>query len=422
MPVFSDGKRVASPQKKKLPVIIIAAVFGVLIAAFLVFCLLARSSCGRVLPRTAILGCDVSRMDEAALRPFLEEALPEAYDSCGFPVLMDGEEVTRISLTDLHQRPDTEAAVELCLSTGHSGSFFRDGAEYLLALLCGRELSPELHYTDSALSSAAAQAAERLDRTAQPLSMRIDEQDLTHLYFRAPSRGITVNKAALETALRTALESGSFTALSCDYTAIPYDESITLATLTEGLTAESKNASYDPETEEIVEAVPGISFDAERTAELLSELPEGEELAVDAEVTLPHVYAAELEQCLFRDVLATYSTRFTGTAERIGNVTLAANAINGTVLNSGDVFSYNEALGERTADKGYREAPAYIAGETVDTVGGGICQTSSTLYAACLLANLEIVSRTAHRYVCSYIPHGMDATVSWPASIPITPR
>lgn len=60
-----------------------------------------------------------------------------------------------------------------------------------------------------------------------------------------------------------------------------------------------------------------------------------------------------------------------------------------------------------------RAAPAYVQGETVDEIGGGICQTSSTLYLACLRSNLEITERYAHRYVPAYITAGMDATVSW---------
>ena len=82
-------------------------------------------------------------------------------------------------------------------------------------------------------------------------------------------------------------------------------------------------------------------------------------------------------------------------------------------MNSGDVFSYNDVVGQRTAARGYQAAPAYVQGETVDEIGGGICQTSSTLYLACLRSNLEITERYAHRYVPAYITAGMDATVSW---------
>ena len=102
-----------------------------------------------------------------------------------------------------------------------------------------------------------------------------------------------------------------------------------------------------------------------------------------------------------------------GTAARVSNVKLASAAFDGTVLNSGDLFSYNETVGQRTEAKGYKAAPAYVQGETVDEIGGGVCQPSSTLYYACLLANMEITERYAHRYIPAYITRGMDATVSW---------
>ena len=77
------------------------------------------------------------------------------------------------------------------------------------------------------------------------------------------------------------------------------------------------------------------------------------------------------------------------------------------------MFSYNGVVGQRTKAKGYKEAPAYVQGQTVNEVGGGVCQPSSTLYLASLRSNMQITERYAHRYVPAYIPAGMDATVSW---------
>ena len=84
-------------------------------------------------------------------------------------------------------------------------------------------------------------------------------------------------------------------------------------------------------------------------------------------------------------MLGEARTHVSSSAGRIGNVKLSAKLINGIVLNSGDTFSYNDSVGKRTEARGFKPAPAYVKGETVDEVGGGICQTSSTLYLACLL-------------------------------------
>lgn len=77
------------------------------------------------------------------------------------------------------------------------------------------------------------------------------------------------------------------------------------------------------------------------------------------------------------------------------------------------MFAYNQVVGQRTEAAGFKKAGAYSNGETVQELGGGVCQDSSTLYCAALYANLEIVERHNHSYVSSYVPIGMDATVSW---------
>ena len=83
------------------------------------------------------------------------------------------------------------------------------------------------------------------------------------------------------------------------------------------------------------------------------------------------------------------------------------------ILLPGETFSYNEVVGQRTAARGFQEAGAYLNGKTVQELGGGICQVSSTLYCATVLSNLEIVHRENHMFESTYVPLGLDATVSW---------
>ena len=133
----------------------------------------------------------------------------------------------------------------------------------------------------------------------------------------------------------------------------------------------------------------------------------GDTLEIPAVIEYPAVTAEQLKPVLFRDLLGSYTTHVGGSAARISNVKLASASVNGTVLNSGDIFDYNGVVGQRTTARGYQPAPAYVQGETVDEIGGGVCQPSSTLYLATLKSNLEIVERYAHRYVPAYIPKGM---------------
>ena len=118
----------------------------------------------------------------------------------------------------------------------------------------------------------------------------------------------------------------------------------------------------------------------------------------------------------FPDLLSEFSTNYSvRDKDRTTNLQLAANKINGTVLMPGETFSYNKVVGERTIAAGYKEAPIYVSGEVVDGLGGGICQITSTLYNAVIYANLDIVERSNHQFVPSYVKASRDATVVYGA-------
>lgn len=113
-------------------------------------------------------------------------------------------------------------------------------------------------------------------------------------------------------------------------------------------------------------------------------------------------------------LLATYSTALGGSSRnRRHNIQVACEAIDGTVLVPGQVFSYNDTVGPRSERAGFRTAPVIIRGELVPGTGGGVCQVSSTLYNAALLADFKIVRRSHHQFPVHYVPPGRDATVAY---------
>lgn len=113
--------------------------------------------------------------------------------------------------------------------------------------------------------------------------------------------------------------------------------------------------------------------------------------------------------------VSSFSTEYgsKSSAERANNIAVAVKAINGTVLMPGDVFSFNDIVGKRTAEKGYKEAPVIVGNKVETDFGGGICQVSSTLYNAILRANVKATERTHHTLPSSYVSLGMDATVDF---------
>lgn len=119
------------------------------------------------------------------------------------------------------------------------------------------------------------------------------------------------------------------------------------------------------------------------------------------------------ESGLFTEVLAKYTSKITDQDQnRLGNVHLAANKINGAIINPGDVFAYLSYVEPITVEGGYKSANVYANGKILKDIGGGVCQVSSALYSAVLNANLEVVKRYAHSLTVGYVPYGQDATVA----------
>lgn len=138
------------------------------------------------------------------------------------------------------------------------------------------------------------------------------------------------------------------------------------------------------------------------------------EYTFDLNITKASKTINDLGTEAFPYLVSSFSTKYDASnVNRSTNLKIAAQKINGKVLMPGEEFSYNKIVGKRTVEEGYKDAAIYADGGVVDGLAGGICQISSTLYNAVLLANLEITERRNHTYTTSYVPAGRDATVVW---------
>ena len=184
------------------------------------------------------------------------------------------------------------------------------------------------------------------------------------------------------------------------------------------LAVEPQDAYFADGGWDVVDEVVGCSFDLEQAKTLWSSAQPYQEVAVPLNITYPEVTGEQLRSMLYRDRLGSQTTFYTSSSDnRINNINLAASKLDGLVLMPGEVFSYNETIGQRTEEAGFLEAGAYQDGQVVEEIGGGICQVSSTLYMATMYANLETVSRSEHYFRVAYLEQfglGYDATVSWP--------
>ncbi len=182
----------------------------------------------------------------------------------------------------------------------------------------------------------------------------------------------------------------------------------------------AKNGSiskYDLATDTFIfegEAV-GIAIDQEKLVSDIQNAVKSKKFDAQIQVTAneiqPEITVATAQEKY--KTLATYTTKTTSNSKRNTNIRLAAEALNGAIVQPGEELSFNDTVGERTAAKGYQGAAAYNNGEVVEEIGGGVCQVSTTLYNAVLRAGLKISVRRSHTFEPSYVTPGQDATVSW---------
>ncbi len=164
----------------------------------------------------------------------------------------------------------------------------------------------------------------------------------------------------------------------------------------------------------ITPEAPGTSVDSSDSYRLIRNAVEDKKQVVELPILpkVPNVKASELEKV--DTVLASFSTRYPAWKKgRTRNIQLAVAAIDGDLIEPGGVFSYNGSVGPRTKQTGFQDAQIYVDGKIIPGTGGGICQVSSTLYNAALLAGLDIAERSHHSMKVPYVPLGRDATVAY---------
>lgn len=227
---------------------------------------------------------------------------------------------------------------------------------------------------------------------------------------------VSVNTEETCALVRNAAQNGSFgkleAAVTVDNTGEPnWDE------ISQRVNIEVKNAEYvlNEETKraELVPEEIGYALDIE---EMRRQYHSGDQsvMVFEAEEVLPEITVENIREKLFPDELTYYKSWYNANEEnRTNNLLLAAEAINGEVILPGERFSFNNVVGERTPERGYKKATIYTREGMTDDYGGGICQVVSTLYSALLYEDFKIIERREHGYTVSYVDLGKDATVAY---------
>ena len=198
------------------------------------------------------------------------------------------------------------------------------------------------------------------------------------------------------------------------------DAQIKVEEICNRLNIEAKNAKLDEKKWVVIEnEKSGKKVNVEKLLNNLMNAVEGEKISLKMEMVSPAITAQQLKKNIVETGKFT-TTLMDKRENRMTNISIAAKKIDMLKIAPGEEFSFNGALGKRTEVKGYEEAPIIIKTEdgykSVDGIGGGICQLSTTLYNAAEKAQMKITERHVHSKEVKYVPKGKDATVSYGSS------
>lgn len=398
-------------------------VLGVLVCAYFALGAYAAGM-GILYPNTSLAGVDYSGLTRQQAEEKIAERIARAETSTVRFVLADGEtEIARVDLGTV--APAVDAAMlarDLYALRGCDGNVLTAGAEFLRALFVPMDCLLYLGEAQEAcLLTIAQEVQTALVCDPVEFSAEVTADGTVRvtkaMYGRsAPETFIDdavalLHRAYLSGAAQDTIRLNTTEAEGGVYEVVPARH-VDLAEEREKLLGEVMNAGYNKETGEITADRAGVDFSLSALTSAYEAAASGETFTLDADVVLPEVTAEQLAECLFRDELSSYTTKVGGASGRHKNVQLTAERIDGYILNAGETMQYGPLVTPFTKENGYYPAPGYYQGKTVDMYGGGACQASSTLYAAALYANLEIVQRVNHGFASDYIGLGLDATVA----------
>ena len=365
-----------------------------------------------IFPNVKVAGVNVGGMTKEQATAAVHSAVDGQYERNTLLVNLPDRtleltpDLTRVSV-------DVEAVVDIAWNYGREGSFWEIAKAYKNA-----EKDEYVIDIDDAVTLDTSAVRALIDQTAAEVAQNIVRAEVN---INTGANTITVTQGVpgrsldadtLYAAVMNAYSNNDFTTLTMDYVEVQPDK-VDLMSIYDQFCYAAVDAEYDPDTGKITPSEQGLGFDYETENARVQALQPGETHTIQMQVLEPSVTTEDVTGSLFQDVLAEYSSVYVWNPDRTTNLKLACEEIDGTILAPGEVFSFNNIVGERTAARGFQPAAVYVGVETADELGGGVCQVASTIYYCSLLANLEIVERTEHRYLVTYVKPGMDATIYW---------
>ena len=379
----------------------------ILLITFLLFTIITTNN-KNIISGVYIKGIDVSGLSKEQAKQkitnIINNSIPEEI------YIKHNEFESSLSTSQLSIYFNIDEAVDIAYQIGKNGNIFQNNLKILENILKKTNIEPGFSIDEELLRNKLKDISSKLPDKVVESSYYIDGNNLiitkgidgyiVNIEDSITSIKNNINNLTLkDSPLELIVEKRSPTKINIDNL---YNE----------IHKEPVNAYYTQNPYQVIPSENGLDFaiSLEEAHQLLQN--DQQDYSIPLKILYPDVTTNMIGSEAFPDLLSEFSTKYASSNKnRTTNLILAANKINGTVLMPNEVFSYNKIVGERTIEAGYKEAPIYVNGKVEDGLGGGICQITSTLYNAVLFANLEIIERSNHQFIPSYVNASRDATV-----------
>ena len=332
-------------------------------------------------------------------------------------VIKCGDYSNNFTYKDIGVSYDLGQAAEKAYDVGHEGLFTKRLLDIFTHQFKRIDIDIPFSYDKNKLSEIVASFSKSAFQPVQDPRLEVTD---TYAVIYTGNNGRSLNPQGISSEIEKMINWK--TGGTVELTPLVVEKNIPDANvLQKKISRDAADAHYviNNKTYQLVPHVVGRYISLSDITEVLKQVKDkdGAVISLPVDFRLPAITSDKASDLLFRDTLSTMSTHFpTSSAmdkNRKVNITLSSGQINNLIIPPGGVFSFNDIVGQRTPVGGYVTARAYYQGRIIQSIGGGICQVSSTLYNAALLAGLEIVERRNHTFTVSYVPLGRDATVSY---------
>lgn len=404
-------------KKRRTYIFICITILIILAICFSTIFALLNMNNSNIINGVSVKNIDVSKLSVEDAKNKVNEAItrelsPEIYLKYG-----DGYNIS-LKPEQIEYKYNIDGTIENAYLIGRNNNIVFNNYTLLKTAFIGENINPEYTYNKELLDQFVSNINAEIPGVVVEPSYYIEG---TKLIVNKGVDGIEVDVEKLEKEIIDAIFSRKAENIIDDSfkqeIEIPVKEkkadNIDMAKIREEIYKQPQDAYFETDPYKIYPDVDGVdlSISAEEAQKIIDS-ENKEEYSFDLNITKAQKTIKDLGKEAFPYLVSSFSTKYDASnTDRSTNLKLSASKINGTVLMPGEEFSYNKTVGKRTVEAGYKDAKIYENGAVVDGLGGGICQISSTLYNAVLLANLEVTERKNHSYTTSYVAAGRDATV-----------